>query len=346
MSLVAPVIVDLSCLKQLESAQAGHRVIDAVREEAGHTLQALNQSLASSFHPWGLLNAELMWDVISSSPRRQDGVVGPHEKARFEQAKIVGYLTAIDAAWSHLREGKRPGNAFLRAINLRVLSSPGYSPGVWRNHPTFVGATDERLETARFIPLRPQNIPEALNAWVRIASTRVSGLEDRIRTCGFLYLLFISIHPFLDGNGRTGRVLLPVLFSHLGLTKQPVLMPSYLIERNREAHHQAIGQAVTTGSPTAWLDYFWDLTLSCLREAAAWMTTQHAMQDRMVGTLGRSRSSRSLIEVLLMTGEWNFEALATHLRRRPEDVEEQLKALARNEVVVFRDGVVCLAGGI
>jgi Fic family protein len=133
-------------------------------------------------------------------------------------------------------------------------------PGEIRYTQNWIGGT--RPGNARFVPAPPEDVPEALSSLERWFHAP-DPLPPLVRV-GLAHAQFETVHPFLDGNGRIGRLLIALLVEHWGLLKSPVLYLSAAFKRHRDEYYARLSAIRTSGDWEGWTAYF----LDCVREAA------------------------------------------------------------------------------
>lgn len=133
-------------------------------------------------------------------------------------------------------------------------------PGEVRRSQNWIGGT--RPGNARFVPPPPEAVADALSSlekWLHAPDL----LPPLVRA-GLAHAQFETIHPFLDGNGRIGRLLIALLVEHWGLLKSPLLYLSAAFKRHRDEYYRRLSAIRTDGDWEGWTAYF----LECVREAA------------------------------------------------------------------------------
>jgi Fic family protein len=133
-------------------------------------------------------------------------------------------------------------------------------PGTIRASQNWIGGT--RPGNARFVPPPPDAVPEALAAlekWIHGKDP----LPPLVRA-GLAHVQFETIHPFLDGNGRIGRLLVTLLVEHWGLLESPLLYLSLAFKRHRPEYYRRLAAVRTEGDWEGWTAFF----LRCVTEAA------------------------------------------------------------------------------
>jgi len=133
-------------------------------------------------------------------------------------------------------------------------------PGEIRRSQNWIGGT--RPGNARFVPPPPEEVPAALAALERWLHSD-DPLPPLIKA-GLAHVQFETIHPFLDGNGRIGRLLIALLVEHWGLLEHPLLYLSVAFRRRQQEYYARLAAVRTDGDWEGWTAFF----LECVREAA------------------------------------------------------------------------------
>ncbi len=133
-------------------------------------------------------------------------------------------------------------------------------PGEVRRSQNWIGGT--RPGNARFVPPPPEEVREALAALERWLHSN-DPLPPLVKA-GLAHVQFETIHPFLDGNGRIGRLLIALLVEHWGLLEQPLLYLSVALRRRQQEYYARLAAVRTDGDWEGWTAFF----LDCVREAA------------------------------------------------------------------------------
>ena len=208
-----------------------------------------------------------------------------------EVEEICNYLDALAFARNEIaREGGLPIS--VRLLNethrrlMRGVRGASKRPGELRRSQNWVGGS--RPGNAAFVPPPPQALPDALGALEKYlhADDPLPGLV-RI---GLAHVQFETIHPYLDGNGRLGRLLTTLLLEHWGLLSEPLLYLSLFFKRHRGEYYHRLDAVRTNGDWEGWLDFFLDGVAVTADEAAATARSLSALVgDDRVRTL-RSKS--------------------------------------------------------
>lgn len=128
------------------------------------------------------------------------------------------------------------------------------TPGEFRRSQNWIGPHGSTPANAPYVPPPPQEMQQALENWETFLHAR-DDLPDLIQ-CALMHEHFEAIHPFLDGNGRVGRLLITLFLIERGRLSQPLLYLSEFIERNRDDYYRGLQRIRTHGDWNGWLHYF------------------------------------------------------------------------------------------
>src|SRR5450432_3334533 len=151
--------------------------------------------------------------------------------------EVSNYVAALDHGLTRLREGFPLSNRLIREIHGVLLSrgrGSGKDPGEFRRSQNWVGGT--RPGNSAFVPPPHTAVPECMTALERFLHADDDGLPVLARA-GLSHLQFETIHPFLDGNGRVGRLLITLLLCHAGVLRDPLLYLSLYLKERRPDYY-------------------------------------------------------------------------------------------------------------
>ncbi len=188
---------------------------------------------------------------------RFEGDGEAHDKERaLDIDEVLNYRRALKAVQNDGR--KRPfGLNRLLELHATLMASVRGSdkrPGVFRTTQNWIGAPGADYEHAAFVPPSPLDLPDHLRAWERYFH---ADDKDMVVQMAVVHAQFEILHPFLDGNGRLGRLLIPVFLYERGVLSRPAFYLSAWLEQHREQyyHHlRALGR--TPDAWNAWCTFF------------------------------------------------------------------------------------------
>ena len=171
---------------------------------------------------------------------------------------MSNYVAALERGLVRMREGFPLSNRLIREIHAVLLSrgrGSGKDPGEFRRSQNWLGGT--RPSNALFVPPPHSAVPDAMTALESFMHEEGDGLPVLTRA-GLAHVQFETIHPFLDGNGRVGRLMITLLLSHAGVLREPLLYLSLYLKQNRARYYQLLTEVRNTGDWEAWVAFFFE----------------------------------------------------------------------------------------
>jgi Fic family protein len=197
--------------------------------------------------------------------------------------EVSNYVAALDHGLARLRGGFPLSNRLVREIHGVLLSrgrGSDKTPGEFRRSQNWIGGT--RPGNAAFVPPPHQEVPACMAALERFLQAEDDGVPALVRA-GLAHLQFETIHPFLDGNGRVGRLLITLFLCDAGLLREPLLYLSLFFKQRRATYYELLGGVRRDGDWEAWLAFF----LQGVREAAQGAV---ATAERLSAMFGADRT--------------------------------------------------------
>lgn len=175
---------------------------------------------------------------------------------RDDAAEVSRYVSALEHGLRRLGEGFPLSNRLIREMHGILLSAgrgAGKEPGEFRRSQNWTGGA--RPGNAVFVPPPHLAVPDCMAELERFLHAEDDGLP--ILVCaGLAHVQFETIHPFLDGNGRVGRLLITLLLCEAGVLSQPLLYLSVYFKRHRDQYYELLDRVRRTGDWEAWLAFF------------------------------------------------------------------------------------------
>ena len=170
--------------------------------------------------------------------------------------EVSNYIRALEHGMARLREGLPLCNRLLREMHAHLMSRGRGSdkePGEFRRSQNWIGGT--RPGNARFVPPPPHQVEPCMAALEAFLHEEASGMPVLLKAA-LAHVQFETIHPFLDGNGRLGRLLIALLLHHGGLLAEPLLYLSLHLKQHRPVYYDLLDRVRTAGDWEAWVDFF------------------------------------------------------------------------------------------
>ena len=172
--------------------------------------------------------------------------------------EVTNYLQAFRLVQEQLRDPKGlPISMRLlcdaHRLLLKGVRGAGKQPGELRRSQNWIGGT--RPGNAVFVPPPPENVPQLLTDMERFIHDGVTDLPPMVKVA-LIHAQFETIHPFLDGNGRIGRLLIATLFEHWGLLAEPLMYLSGYLKQHQAEYYRRLSNIRSEGDWEAWVTFF------------------------------------------------------------------------------------------
>ncbi len=172
--------------------------------------------------------------------------------------------------------------------------------GEFRKVPNWIGPPGSTIHNASYVPISADRLPTALSAWERFMHAE---FPDKLVQLAVLHAEFEAIHPFLDGNGRVGRMLVPLFLWQVGLTRNPIFYMSSYLEGRRTEYYGGLLSVSRDHDWTPWCHFFLEATLAQASAQSKRVEKILDLHRKMQEQLSHDSRSRFNIAVL----NWIFE---------------------------------------
>lgn len=218
--------------------------------------------------------------------------------------EVSRYVAALDHALARLADpaGLPLCNRLLREAHRILLTGARGAdkrPGEFRTSQNWIGG--RRPGTAVFVPPPAPEAHEAISALEKFLHADDDHLPPLVRA-GLAHVQFETIHPFLDGNGRIGRMLITLMLMARGVLSTPALYLSLYFKQHRFRYYELLGRVRTDGDWTGWLLFFLEGIRSTADAALSTAERLEALVERDRATI-RSRAGRAAGSALLVHAE-------------------------------------------
>ncbi len=189
-------------------------------------------------------------DLLLFEMEEQPGV--PLDDVR----EVSNYVAAMDHGLARLRDGFPLSLRLLREVHQKLLADGrggARNPGEFRTSQNWIGGT--RPGNATFVPPPPQQVTACMGALERFLNDQPEATAPLLKAA-LAHVQFETIHPFLDGNGRLGRLLITLILCEHKVLREPMLYLSLFFKTHRHAYYDLLNRVRIDGDWEAWLDYF------------------------------------------------------------------------------------------
>ena len=209
--------------------------------------------------------------------------------------EVSNYVNALDYGLERLRSGFPVSLRLIREIHEKLLQGGARGadkmPGEFRHSQNWIGGT--RPGNAFYVPPPAHLVPECMGALERFLHNQPERTPILLKAA-LAHVQFESIHPFLDGNGRVGRLLITLLLVNSGTLQFPMLYLSLYFKTHRQAYYDFLNKIRSDGDWETWLDFFADAVRITAGQAVDTVRRMDALARRdreAIHQLGRPAGS-------------------------------------------------------
>ncbi len=211
------------------------------------------------------------------------------------------------------------------------------TPGEFRRSPNWIGPPGSTLTTATYVPPPPDpEMHECLKHWEIFLNQR--GRMPELVQCALVHEHFEAIHPFLDGNGRIGRLLITLFLIERGRLSKPLLYLSSYIEQNKAAYYESLQRIRTHGDWPAWLRYFLTAVRDTGRSAIAHSQLILRVRDDYREKLAKQHRALTLLDALFINPYTTVAHASERLGVTAPTAAKTIAALEKAGMLTRADG--------
>lgn len=199
---------------------------------------------------------EDLLDVTDINPEKRD-----------DWEEVQNYVKAINYGVERIREGFPVCTRLIREIHkilMQGVRGEHKTPGEFRVSQNWIGG--RMPSTAVYVPPPHTEVAECLSDFEKFINNEEIDTPDLIKSA-ILHYQFESIHPFLDGNGRIGRLLIPLYIQSKGMLEKSCLYISDYIERNKDAYYDMLTRVRTHNDMIGWIKFFLEAVIETSKTA-------------------------------------------------------------------------------
>lgn len=261
---------------------------------------------------------------------------------RDEAEEILNYRKAMQACIGEMEQRPLSQQLLRAAHNLLMQGVRGRdkSPGEYRKEQNWIGPRDCKIEEASFVPISPTHLQYGMDEWERYLGSSTE--LDALVQLAILHVEFEALHPFKDGNGRLGRMLIPLFLAQRKLLASPVFYMSGYLEANREEYQERLRAVSRDGAWTGWCEFFLKGVLQQAaeneRKARAILSLYNQLKTRVV-ELTHSQHSIRAVDFIFQTPIFTAPLFTNH-SKIPKPTAGRILSLLRSEglLLTIREG--------
>ena len=242
----------------------------------------------------------LMSSQIEGTQATLEDVLDPMIEANTNRnvADVVNYIKATEFAIKRLNELPLCNRLIkeTHAVLMEGVRGQEKSPGEFRRSQNWIGGQGSTLKNARYIPPSPDDMIEAMSDLEKYINAD-DELDALIRAA-LIHYQFETIHPFLDGNGRVGRLLITLFLMEKKVLSTPALYISSFLKKNRVEYYDRTTEVRAKGNYEQWVTFFLRALLESAEDATATIDELIALHDKnaaVISGMGRAAKNAMLV---------------------------------------------------
>ena len=224
----------------------------------------------------------LMSSQIEGTQATLEDVLDPMIEANTNRnvADVVNYIKATEYAISRLNTLPLCNRLIkeTHAVLMEGVRGQERSPGEFRRSQNWIGGQGSTLRTARYIPPSPEDMDNAISDLEKYINSDDD--NDPLVRAALLHYQFETIHPFLDGNGRVGRLLITLFLMENKVLSTPSLYISYFLKKNRIEYYDRMTEVRSKGNYEQWVKFFLTAIYECSQDAIQTIDKLTALHEK------------------------------------------------------------------
>ena len=242
----------------------------------------------------------LMSSQIEGTQATLEDVLDPMIEANTNRnvADVVNYIKATEFAIKRLKELPLCNRLIkeTHAVLMEGVRGQEKSPGEFRYSQNWIGGQGSTLRNARYIPPTPDDMTEAMSDLEKYINADEK--MDALIRAALIHYQFETIHPFLDGNGRVGRLLITLFLMEKKVLTTPALYISYFLKKNRVEYYDRMTEVRSKGNYEQWVKFFLQALMESAEDAASTIDELTALHDKnatVIAGMGRAAKNAMMV---------------------------------------------------
>lgn len=242
----------------------------------------------------------LMSSQIEGTQATLEDVLDPLVEANTNRnvADVVNYIKATEFAIKRLNDLPLCNRLIKETHSVLMVGVRGQekSPGEFRRSQNWIGGQGSTLKNASYIPPSPEDMIEAMSDLEKYINNH-DDLDVLIRAA-LIHYQFETIHPFLDGNGRVGRLLITLFLIEKKVLSTPALYISYFLKKNRVEYYDRMTEVRAKGNYEQWVAFFLRALLESAEDAISTIDKLIVLHDKnvaLISSMGRAAKNVLLV---------------------------------------------------
>lgn len=228
------------------------------------------------------------------------GKIDSEEDMRSKRIQeVINYIHAIDYDLEEIKKGKPIDLDLIKSSHQKLMENvrgQDKTPGYFRTVQNWIGPEGCKIEDAIYVPPRPDSLDELLHKIESFTQDPSPGIPVLIQ-CALIHYQFEAIHPFADGNGRIGRLLIPLILADRHLLNKPLLYLSAYFERNRQSYYDHLLNVSRNNAWLEWIRFFLTGVIQQSKEAISNIRNLMELKSKYDRILAQKKPSGSVIRL-------------------------------------------------
>ncbi|MBK8971944.1 MAG: Fic family protein [Hahellaceae bacterium] len=329
-----PLTIDNTLQQRLSDAQVALGRLDAISA----LLPAADLFLYSYIRKEAVMSSQIEGTQSSLNDLMLYEMEGVPGVPMDDVQEVSCYVSALTLGVQRIREGYPITIRLVRELHQALMThgrGANKSPGDFRQNQVWLGA--HRPDEAVFVPPPANRIAECWTDFEYFINDLPETTEPVIKAA-LAHVQFETIHPFMDGNGRLGRLLIPLILVQANILKDPLLYLSVFFKKHRQTYYDRLQQVRLTGDWESWVRFFADAIAATANQAVqtAQQLNDLLQQDKVrLLQLGRlSGSATQILEALFRNPMINIATLRQHTGITPATIGKALDAMEQQLGIV------------
>ena len=266
--------------------------------------------------------------------------INPEKRDDWEE--VQNYVKATNYGVARIKEGFPVCTRLIREIHeilMQGVRGEHKTPGEFRTSQNWIGGS--MPSTAVYVPPPHTEIAECLSDFEKFINNEEIDTPDLVKIA-ILHYQFESIHPFLDGNGRIGRLLIPLYIQSKGMLEKSCLYISDYIERNKDTYYDMLTRVRTHNDMIGWIKFFLEAvieTSKTAKEKFRKVVELTVEMDKIIVNLPvKSDNAKKVINVLYNEPIINRKKLCNITKIKEGTIKNIINCLLENDIIVETTG--------
>lgn len=282
----------------------------------------------------------LLSSQIEGTQATLEDILNPEikENANRDVSDVVNHIKATEFALERLKTLPLCNRLIkeTHAVLMSGVRGQEKSPGEFRTSQNWIGGKGSTLKNARYIPPVPEDMIESMSDLEKYINMEDDRTDPLIKA-GLLHYQFETIHPFLDGNGRVGRMLITLYLLEKKVLSTSALYVSYFLKQNRIEYYDRMSEVRRQGDYEQWIRFFLQAIYESAEDAILTIGQLSALHDECVtklSAISRNQTSFLLYDYLEQNPIIEIKKTAADLGVAYNTVSKAVETLRESEILI------------